>query len=174
MPEYIIRPLFNWTCRHFNRRENLALAGLHEHVAVILKTRKARFGLTSSCLCRNIPDVSRFLQRSRDVAENGQTPLNLPFKGEEQEPEPIWSEVSPKKGRFRGVYSLRSLCASAMQLTGFCEQKLICGLGNNAGSKERTYRHYLTRQILRQSLRVALCEKQEWMVFKNISYHFYP
>ena len=55
----------------FNRRENLALSGLHEHVAVILKTRMARFGLTSSCLCRNIPDVSRFLQRSRDVAENG-------------------------------------------------------------------------------------------------------
>ena len=138
MPEYIIRPLFNCTCIQINRRENLALAGLHEHVAVILKTRKARFGLTSSCLCRNIPDVSRFLQRSRDVAEISAPPVVS-----------SWDSLS-----------LRFLCASAMQLVGFCEQKLICGLGNNAGSEERTYRHDLTRQILRQSLRVALCEKQ--------------
>ena len=160
MSEYIIRPLFNCTCKQFNRRENLALSGLHKHVAVILKTRKARFGLTSSCLCKNIPDVLRFLQRSRDVAENGQTPPDLPFQGEASDQTSSGSCSSPRKGRLGGVYSLRFLCASAMQLVGFCEQKLICGLGNNAGSEDRTYRHDLTRQILRQSLRVALCEKQ--------------
>ena len=67
---------------------------------------------------------------------------------------------SPLMGTLGGVYSLRFLCASAMQLVSFCVQKPICVLGNNAGSEERTYRHDLTRHILRQSPRVALCEKQ--------------
>ena len=138
MSEYIIRPLFNCTCIQINRRENLALAGLHQHVAVILKTRKARFGLTSSCLCRNIPDVSRFC-REAETSQRSSSPL---------------------MGTLGGGDSLRFLCASAMQLVSFCVQKLICVLGNNAGSEDRTYRHDLTRHILRQSLRVALCEKQ--------------
>ena len=120
------------------------------------------------------------------IAENGQTPLNLPFKGETSGQTSSGSCSSPQKDCSRPItflspdnggteggvktieepervvrrgLSLRSLCASAMQLAGFCEQKLICGLGNNAGSEERTYRHDLTRQILRQGIRVALCEK---------------
>ena len=107
-------------------------------------------------------------RRRREWADPSKSPL---LRGDLR-PNKLRFLFLPSKGEVRRGLSLRSLCASAMQLTGFCEQKLICGLGNNAGSKERTYRHYLTRQILRQSLRVALCEKQEWMVFKNISYHF--
>ena len=103
MSEYIIRPLFNCTCKQFNRRENLALSGLHKHVAVILKTRKARFGLTSSCLCRNIPDVSRFLQRSRDVAENGQTPPDLPLRLFNGLYTPFGSPVIGGQKRYRGT-----------------------------------------------------------------------
>ena len=119
-----------------------------------------RFGLTSSCLCKNIPDVFKIFAEKQRRRREWETPLNLPLKGRPPTKQAQVLVPPLRGGRLGGVYSLRSLCASAMQLVGFCEQKLLYGLGNNAGSEERTYGHDLTRQILRQSLRVALCEKQ--------------
>ena len=119
-----------------------------------------RFGLTSSCLCKNIPDVFKIFAEKQRCRREWADPSKSPLLRGDLRPNKLRFLSLPLRGEVRRGLPLRSLCASAMQLVGFCEQKLICVLGNNAGSEERTYRHVLTRQILRQSLRVALCEKQ--------------